>query len=160
MIGNFSFSVRLSFWVMLLQSQPRYGGGFQDLVRPPRSGRFQFSHGTSQAQRFGDQSTSGEKRVMRTNRTADPISHVSFSFCEFQGLVQFGHIPSWLLLGFGSVWTYPVLVLFFGFGPVWGSCQVWFQFGLCLSWRSCCVFPVSLLGASLLVLSWCGRTRK
>ena len=30
--------------------------------------------------------------------------------------------------------------------------------GLCWSWRSCCVFPVSLLGASLLVLSWCGRT--
>ena len=49
--------------------------------------------------------------------------------------------------GFGSVWTYPVLV----------DVRVWFQFGLCLSWRSCCVFPVSLLGASLLVLSWCGR---
>ena len=84
MIGNFSFSVRLSFWVMLLQSQPRYGGGFQDLVRPPRSGRFQFSHGTSQAQRFSDQSTSGEKRVMRTNRTADPISHVNFRFASFR----------------------------------------------------------------------------
>ena len=33
------------------------------------------------------------------------------------------------MLGFGSVWTYPVLVLFFGFVSVWGSYQVWFQLG-------------------------------
>ena len=88
-------------------------------------------------------------------------------------LIQF-HMSIFVLRvsGFGSVWTYPVLVAV----RVWFSLDIsrpgfvfWVclclgflpglvSVGLCWSWRSCCVFPVSLLGASLLVLSRCGRT--